>query len=267
MNGAKTIASAFVEARKNGGCIESYPGERPTTLSAAYEIQDCALDLWEKEVGGWKVGKINPPQSESLGADRLVGPIFSDSIRYETDEQIDFQIFESGFAAIEAEFMLRLKVLDEPLPTSPLEAMAWVDEIRIGVEIASSPYAKINSDGPCVTVSDHGNNAGILLGQCVPAEKWDGLDDIDVSLDIDGRTIGEATTATMLDGPFGAVCFLLRNLVGRGIELQSGWWVSSGAITGVHEISPKQRAVARFADTGSITTEVSAINAAKQTVG
>ncbi|HCS17310.1 MAG TPA: 2-keto-4-pentenoate hydratase, partial [Erythrobacter sp.] len=43
---------------------------------------------------------------------------------------------------------------------------------------------------------------------------------------------------------------LLRNLSDRGIAPQPGWWVSSGAITGVHEIAPGQRAIARFAGVG-----------------
>ena len=65
-----------------------------------------------------------------------------------------------------------------------------------------------------------------------------------------GREVGRASTATMLDGPFGAAAFLLRNLSDRGIAPEAGWWVSSGAITGVHEIAPGQRAIARFAGVG-----------------
>jgi 2-keto-4-pentenoate hydratase len=54
----------------------------------------------------------------------------------------------------------------------------------------------------------------------------------------------------MLDGPFGAVCFLLANLRQRGIAPQPGWWVSSGAITGVHQIAAGQQVVAHFAGVG-----------------
>ena len=77
-----------------------------------------------------------------------------------------------------------------------------------------------------------------------------------MTLDIDGEEQGRATTATMLDGPFGAVSFLLRNLAERGIEPQAGWWVSSGAITGVHEIAAGQHAVARFEGLGEVAARV-----------
>ena len=60
----------------------------------------------------------------------------------------------------------------------------------------------------------------------------------------------------MLDGPFGAAAFLLRNLVERGIDPQAGWWISSGAITGVHEIAAGQHAIAVFDGIGEIAARV-----------
>jgi 2-keto-4-pentenoate hydratase len=128
----------------------------------------------------------------------------------------------------------------------------WVDAIRIGIEIASSPYPGINRDGPCITVSDQGNNAGLVLGPEVGRELWSDLDRIDVSMFVDECMVGRATTATMLDGPFGAVRFLLANLRQRAIAPQGGWWVSSGAITGVHEIRPGSRFEAVFEGIGRV---------------
>lgn len=253
---ARKIANAFVEARRSGAAIASYPGDRPVDLPTAYDIQDCALSIWDREIGGWKVGKINPPHDERLGANRLVGPAFTDVISYAADTPARFQVFRGGFAAVEAEFMLRIAATDAPLPRTPNEAMEWIDEVRIGIEVASSPYAAINIDGPCVTVSDHGNNAGLLLGPVVPKAMWPQIDEIGVAIDIDGETVGTATTATMLDGPFGAAAFLLDNLRKRGIEPRPGWWISSGAITGVHEIAKGQSSTARFDGLGEVTVVI-----------
>lgn len=251
---ARDIAGAFVAARRSGTAFSQYPGRAPQDLASAYAIQDCAISLWERQIGGWKVGKINPPTDAVLGADRLVGPAFRDAIFMASDAPIPFPTFRNGFAAAEAEFMLRLAPQSGPLPATPEEAMAWVDEIRIGIEIASSPYAGINADGPCVTISDHGNNAGLLLGPAVPRAMWEQLDGIEVTLSINDTEVGRATTATMLDGPFGAVRFLMENLASRGIAPEAGWWISSGAITGVHPVSPGSRVDAGFARLGSVTT-------------
>lgn len=252
----RKIAKAFVEARRNGTILAEYPGVRPPDLSTAYAIQDGALALWEREIGGWKVGKINPPRDAQLGANRLVGPAFADQIVEAGETRHAFPIFHGGFAAVEGEFMLRLAPRDGALPTTPGAAMEWIDEVRIGIEIASSPYAAINADGPCVTVSDHGNNYGLLLGPSVPRDQWQGLDDVPVSLAINGSVVGQATTATMLDGPFGAVCFLLRNLAERGIAPQAGWWVSSGAITGVHEVNAGDSVEVSFDALGALEIDI-----------
>ncbi|WBY17093.1 fumarylacetoacetate hydrolase family protein [Erythrobacteraceae bacterium WH01K] len=250
------IADAFVEARRTGKAITQYPGPRPTDLASAYAIQDAALSVWDRKVGGWKVGKINPPADGQLGANRLVGPAFTDGIFEEGDRAACYTVFRGGFAAAEAEFMLRLAPRNGSLPANREEAMEWVDEIRIGIEIASSPYANINADGPCVTVSDHGNNAGLLLGKRIPREAWGTLDDVQVSLEIEGEVAGRATTATMLDGPFGAVAFLLDNLARRNIALEAGWWISSGAITGVHAVEVGDEVVARFEGIGDVSLRV-----------
>ncbi|MXP10298.1 2-keto-4-pentenoate hydratase [Pseudoblastomonas halimionae] len=251
-----TIAQAFVDARRKRSGLREYPGERPQTLADAYAIQDAALAIWKRAIGGWKVGRINPPDSDRLGAERLAGPVFADTIVRADGEPADFAIFSDGFAAAEAEFMLRLAPRDGALPTTPTEAMEWVDEVRIGLEIASSPYPDINTDGPCVTISDHGNNAGLQLGPTVDKTHWSSLDDVEVSLSIDGRTAGRATTATMLDGPFGSVCFLLANLQQRGIATQAGWWISSGAITGVHKVESGNDVIAHFGDLGSVSAQI-----------
>ena len=113
---AREIANAFVEARRNGTAIARYPGVRPTDLASAYEIQDCALSQWNREIGGWKVGRINPPADAQLGANRLVGPAFSDLIRYADNAPGRFQVFDDGFAAAEAEFMLRIATTEAALP-------------------------------------------------------------------------------------------------------------------------------------------------------
>ncbi len=253
---ARDIASAFVAARRNGTAISRFPGRPPLDLASAYAIQDCALSMWEREIGGWKVGRIAPPNDALLGADRLVGPAFRDAIVTATDDRCAFRVFEGGFAAAEAEFMLRLAPRNGPQPTNPEAAMDWIDEVRIGIEIASSPYARINADGPCVTIADHGNNTGLLLGKVVPRAQWGQLDTVEVTLAIDGAEVGRATTATMLDGPFGAARFLIANLVSRGIGLKGGWWISSGAITGVHPVSSGSTIRADFAGIGSVEAAI-----------
>jgi 2-keto-4-pentenoate hydratase len=257
-----TTARAFVEARRAGRSLAAYPGERPHDLAEAYRIQDAALALWRpRPIGGWKVGRINPPEDVRLGIDRLAGPIFADTIVDGTESEPALPVFADGFAAGEAELLLRLRVPPtSQFPRNSVETLGWIDDVRIGLEIASSPYPGINADGACVTVSDHGNNAGLVLGPPVSRERWRELRAIEVETRVGDDIVGRAGVATMLDGPLGAVRFLLGNLAERGIDPCSGWWISSGAITGVHSIEPGDRLAARFNGIGEISCRIEAMS-------
>ena len=107
-----------------------------------------------------------------------------------------------------------------------------------------------------MTASDFGNNAGLVLGRKL--DGWRDLDlcAIEVRTQIDGTTVATATAATMLDGPYGAVRFLLANLAMRGIDHSAGLWVSTGAITGVHAVQPGQSVLAHFGTHGSVACTI-----------
>jgi 2-keto-4-pentenoate hydratase len=66
----------------------------------------------------------------------------------------------------------------------------------------------------------------------------------------------------MLDGAVGAVRFLLELLARRGIAVPAGTWVSTGAVSGVHEVRPGQRVTARFGDTLAVTCTIEAAKTA-----
>ena len=249
---ADTIARAFVEARRDGRALPDFPGTMPATLTDAYRVQDRALTLAGGRVAGWKVGKIAPPVE---GENRLAGPIFADQVVSDDAVVPSMPVFSDGFAAAEAEFLLRLAAAPDPAKVTytAAEARALVDAVHIGIEVASSPFPGINQHGPAVTIADFGNNNGLVVGAL--AENWQNadLDGWPVTLTVNGVEIGRATTATMLDGPFGAVRFLLEHAARRGMTLEAGLWVSTGAVTGVHPVKPGDHVVASF--DGRLTAE------------
>lgn len=255
---ADDVALAFVRARREARALQSYPGVKPGALQAAYEIQDRAIIIDGREVVGWKVGRINPPLDGQLGTNRLSGPIFADSIVDAADGAVpDMPVYAGGFAAGEAEMLLHVATgFSGDVPTGDEGTKALLDDVRLGIEIASSPYPGINTDGPLVTVSDFGNNAGLVQGPAL--EDWRDLDlcAILVRSEIDGEAVGAATAANMLDGPYGAVRFLLDHLIGRGVDVSNGLWVSTGAITGVHEIGVGQTFTAIFEGCGNVRCRV-----------
>ena len=242
----KQVAASFVAARKSAQSLSEYPGTIPETLQAAYAIQDHAIGLFAAPIGGWKVGRIMPPLSENYGANRLSGPIFGESIA--NGNSNTGYVFDRGFGAAEAEFLLRIGTDVDPDKTeySMAEVAALIDSVHIGIEVASSPLSLINDLGPAVTISDFGNNNGLLIGPEVLDWRDSGFADWDVVTVIDGTEIGRGKASAFPDGPIGSVKFRIENLAERSILLTVGTWVSTGAVTGVHKVAAGQHVVAHF---------------------
>ena len=248
---ARSIASAFVNARRNSQALADYPGSLPQDLTNAYAVQDAAIPMFDETVAGWKVGRINPPWLDRLGSSRLAGPIFSQSVQPAANGHIpEGLIFESGFGAAEAEFVFRIGHAPDPAQRrfSTEDALSLVDTVFCGIEIASSPFAGINTLGPLVTISDFGNNNGLLLGPEIADWRNSGLEQWEVSALIDGEPVGTGNAEAFPGGPAESVRFLIENLVARGLPVTPGLLISSGAVTGVHEVEAGQSVEAQFGE-------------------
>lgn len=244
-----SVARQFVSARRDGLALDHYPGALPQSLEDAYAIQAQAIALRGGTVGGWKIGRINPPADSRWGANRLAGPIFTDQIvEAPVGTSVGMPIIAGGFAAAEAEFLLRIGTAADPTKRSwsLAEARGLVDRVSIGIEIASSPLRAINDLGAAVTASDFGNNFGLLVGSDLPDGIRADFDSLAVTLSINGVEAGTGTTATMLDGPWGAVRFIAEHAAAQGVPLLPGQWISTGAVTGVHPVAVGDRAEAVF---------------------
>ncbi|MBL0914636.1 MAG: 2-keto-4-pentenoate hydratase [Sphingopyxis sp.] len=245
-NEQQTIAQAFLAARQKKTPLTLYPGAMPESMVEAYAIQDAAIAFDGRQVGGWKVGRIAAELVDTYGDNRLTGPIFSDEIfDGSAGQRPAMPVYAEGFAAAEAEVLLCLgEVGTRDYDIDSVKNC--ITEVRTGIEIASSPFVAINKNGPAVTASDYGNNKGLILGPAIPGWRDADLIRMPVEFFVDDAPVGAATMETMLDGPFGSALFLIRTLRARGIAIAPGTWVSTGAITGIHEIRPGQRGDALF---------------------
>ena len=242
----QNVARAFLAARAEKTPLTVYPGAMPGTMAEAYAIQGAAIMLDGRRVGGWKVGRIAPELVDRYGDNRLTGPIFTDEIHdFAAGGEPEMPVYAEGFAAAEAEVLLCFGTVgdaDYDIDT----VKDCIAEVRTGIEIASSPFSEINRHGPAVTASDYGNNKGLVLGPPIPGWRDADLARMPVAMTIDDIEVGAATMESMLDGPFGSALFLIRTRRARRIAIPPGTWVSAGAITGIHEIRPGQRAEALF---------------------
>jgi 2-keto-4-pentenoate hydratase len=249
------IAGRFLDARRAAEGLDDYPGALPATLDDAYAIQDEAIVRWARPVLGWKVGRVPPPLIGRFGSDRLTGPIFAARHASANGAAVEMPVFAEGFAAGEAEFLLRIGVTPptEKTDYSLAEAAALIDAVHIGIEVASSPLGSINEIGPVAVISDFGNNNGMVIGPEIRDWRDSDFEQWEVETAIDGAVVGTGRATAFPHGAIGAARFLFELMARRAIALKPGQWISSGAVTGVHAARPGQRVEARFRDGLSVS--------------
>jgi 2-keto-4-pentenoate hydratase len=258
------IATALVGAREAGRSLGGFPGPAPADLATAYRIQDAAIARWSDELVGWKIGYIAPERRSPGDPDRLVGPIWRRGCQSDDDTTtpLEVGVFGSGFAAVEAELVVRLR--EDPPRT---EAGPWTAELAtelacdlmVGMEVASSPVPAINDLGPTVVAADFGNNNGLVLG---PALGPGLVEATRLSCLVDGRIVGEGSGTDLPGGLHHALATAWNVLATRGHQVRAGLLFATGAITGIHEVTPGQ--VCRVEVDGVPTIEVRTVDLASR---
>ncbi len=253
---AEAVAHRFVEARLARRALADYPGDLPQDMATAYATQDAAIAAYPDEIVAWKVGMVPPALQDRLGTHRVAGPIFARNLWIATDEPTPLPAFVGGFAAVEAEFVARVGRIDpEQVDWSIEQAVAAIEALHVGVEFAGSPLKTINDLGSAVVASDFGNNAGLVLGAEI--SNWaTRLDEIQVETIVDGTVVGNGMAASIPRGILESVRFLLEHCARSGRPLAAGALISTGAVTGVHEVVPGAVSACSFSSVSTIHCRV-----------
>jgi 2-keto-4-pentenoate hydratase len=240
----EVVAAELVAARREGRSLTGFPGAVPASMAEAYQIQELAMSRWQDSLVGWKIGYISADRRTAENPDRLVGPIWRQQCHLSEEDvsAVEVGIFASGFAAVEAELVVRL---EQDLPTH--DGAGWTAEeaadleqhLLIGIEVASSPIPDINALGPTVIAADFGNNNGLVLGS-VLADQPGGVPVQLVSY-LDGQPVGEGSADNLPGGIHSGLATALNLLTSRARPVRAGMVFATGAITGIHPIGPGQR--------------------------
>jgi 2-keto-4-pentenoate hydratase len=213
-------------------------------MAEAYKVQELAMSRWQDSLVGWKIGYISADRRTAGDPDRLVGPIWRQ--QYHLSEEhvsaAEVGIFSFGFAAVEAELVIRL---EQDLPAH--DGVGWTAEeaadleqhLLVGIEVASSPIPDINVLGPTVIAADFGNNNGLVLGSILADER--GAVPVQLACYVDGQLVGEGSAENLPGGIHHGLATALNLLASRAHPVRAGMVFATGAITGIHLIGPGQR--------------------------
>jgi 2-keto-4-pentenoate hydratase len=236
------VAAELVAARREGRSLTRFPGVIPASMAEAYRIQELAMSRWQDSLVGWKIGYIPADRRAPGDPDRLVGPIWRQQFHQSEDvSAAEVGIFVSGFAAVEAELVIRLD-LDLPAHDgggwTAQEVANLGQHLLIGIEVASSPIPDINSLGPTVIAADFGNNNGLVLGSVLTDSPIEAP--VQLACYVDGQLLGEGSAENLPGGIHHGLATALNILASRGQPVRAGMVFATGAITGIHPIGPGQ---------------------------
>ncbi|BCJ60682.1 2-keto-4-pentenoate hydratase [Micromonospora endophytica] len=222
------IAQRLGRAADEAAAIPQVAAEVGLDVDTAYAVQDALvrrrLDRGERLVG-MKLGLTSRAKMAQVGVDEVIWGRLTDAMRVPDGGTVDVADFIHPRVEPEVAFLLdRL-----PEPGEPVGA--FTDAVRAvapAIELIDSRYANFTFSLPDV-IADNTSAAAYAIGpwSAVP----DGLDNLGVLLEIDGRVAQVGSTAAILGDPRRALDEGVR-LAGRyGVRLREGWVFLAGAAT------------------------------------
>lgn len=215
---------------------------RPRDVEEAYAAHLALLVLMTEHGGGpqigWKVGFTNDRAQAANGASEPVfaGLLGGNSYRVEAELASP----RGTGLGVEAEIAVRIgaRLAGE---ATRAEAAAAIDGVAIALEIVE-PRVRVAEMGLVTMIADGTQQFGSVIGEWSETIDPLTLDQCDVRLQVDGQTDGFMSATEVLGHPLNAVTWLSRALGERGLALEPGDVVLTGAIVPAQHLDPGQLA-------------------------
>ncbi|MBQ1071590.1 4-oxalocrotonate decarboxylase [Micromonospora sp. C31] len=229
------IAERLGVAADTATAIAQLAAETGLDVAAAYAVQTALvqrrLDRGERLVG-LKMGLTSRAKMAQVGVDEVIWGRLTDTMRVPDGGSVDVASFIHPRVEPEMAFLLdRLPEPGEPVGD-------FTDAVRAvapAIEVIDSRYANFSFSLPDV-IADNTSAAAFVVGAWSPVP--DGLENLGVLLEIDGRVAQVGSTAAILGDPRRALDEGIR-LAGRhGVRLREGWVFLAGAATAAVPLKP-----------------------------
>ncbi|MFC0502995.1 2-keto-4-pentenoate hydratase [Micromonospora costi] len=229
------IAEKLGVAADTVTAIGQLAAETGLDVDAAYAVQTALLQrrlARGERLVGLKMGLTSRAKMAQVGVDEVIWGRLTDVMRVPDGGTVDVGAYIHPRVEPEVAFLLdRL-----PEPGEPVGA--FTDAVRAvapAIELIDSRYADFRFSLPDV-IADNTSAAAFVVGPWSPVP--DGLENLGVLLEIDGRVAQVGSTAAILGDPRRALDEGVR-LAGRhGVRLREGWVFLAGAATAAVPLRP-----------------------------
>ncbi|GIM87309.1 4-oxalocrotonate decarboxylase [Salinispora arenicola] len=229
------IAGQLVAAADSGTAIPQLAAETGLDVDAAYAVQAelvrRRLERGERLVG-LKMGLTSKAKMAQVGVDEVIWGRLTDAMRIPDGGSLSVGDFIHPRVEPEVAFLLDR----QPDPGEPVAGFATaVRAVAPAIELIDSRYADFTFSLPDV-IADNTSAGAFVVGPWCPVP--DGLDNLGVLLEIDGRVVQVGSTAAILGDPRRAFDEGVRLAGQHGVRLRTGWVFLAGAATAAVALRP-----------------------------
>ncbi|MFN0090685.1 MAG: 2-keto-4-pentenoate hydratase [Acidimicrobiales bacterium] len=254
MADVEACARLLADLRRDRRQIDALPEElAPADLAEGYAVQDQLSRLLGQRVLGWKVAATNDAAQRGLGvAEPFSGRLLDGAI--DASPAAVAPSLLPGRPLLECEVGLRLAapLRPEGAPCTREQAAGCVGAAVACFELPGSRFTSLGGVGAPSLVADNAVAARLVAGPDVAYDPGMDLAAIGVRLHVNGEVLAEGIGATVLGDPLNSLVWLADHLAARGLWLETGALVSTGALTGLHALRPGDHARAEFTGLGTI---------------
>lgn len=248
----QSLARQLTDARRDARQIASLPASLvPASPAVGYDVnREVARQLgWEPL--GWKIAGTTQAVRDRL---RIDTPIYGRTYRrFAVTSPATLSLPELLDPLIECEFFITLG-----------EALAWreqawtIDEIKAavrtvhaGIEVAECRFPNANLPPLPAVLADGAASGRYVFGDEIAGWR-DGLSDVEVVLETNGKVRRTGTGREVMGDPLVPLLWLAETLRARGMGLAAGEMISTGSTTGMLPVSSDTDVVARFGPTAAV---------------
>ena len=247
----RRLAEAWLAARP----MDAYPEAlRARSRADAYAIQDAMAAVIGEPVTGWKLGVTSPTMRARAGHDgAIIGRVF-ESVTFATPAVLSMARFPDSRVECELAFRMRDAVPPRAQPWTAAE-LAERAMLHLAVEIIGNRYPKgAGAFKPATNdeIADNGAGIGFVFGPEVADWRRHDLRNLRIDIRVDDREPAENFLGECRCDPIEALVQAAGTLGGRGIAIEAGQYVSTGAATDPQPVRAGSVVRARFGALGGI---------------
>jgi 2-keto-4-pentenoate hydratase len=251
-------ASWLLSARASGEPFGGIPEEfRPATIAEGMRVSEEIAGRLGRRTVAWKAGFSSPAQMTEFGLSSPPWGRFFEGMVYESPAELPARMFTQPLMEAEVAFRLGADLRPRDGGYSADEVLDAVAAAHIAIEGADVRFRDGLGAGLPSIVADSFAAQSFIAGPEIADWRSRDLNTLSVELIVDDEVKGSAFEGDARCRPVEVLVALANDFAARGIALETGQYLTTGAAAVPSLAQPGQRVVARFDSIGDVVAELS----------